>query len=92
MVLDPCIQPWILVSLAVLLLCRAGSLYGELARFILRVLGYKGKPKQAMDPAAGNPAGPPGCGQASTARGCPPQGCLLRLARPAQDWNSVWRP
>lgn len=26
--------------------CRAGSLYGELARFILRLLGYKSKSKE----------------------------------------------
>ena len=91
MVLDPCIQPWILVSLAVLLLCRAGSLYGELARFILRVLGYKGKPKQAMDPAAGNPAGPPGAGRPALP-GLPAPGLPAPPGAPAQDWNSVWRP
>lgn len=35
------------ISALLQLLDRAGSLYGELGRFVLRVLGYKGKGKQA---------------------------------------------
>ena len=38
--------------------CRAGSLYGELARFILRILGYKSKAKPQQMP--GMPGGPGG--------------------------------
>ncbi|KAK9837121.1 hypothetical protein WJX81_004381 [Elliptochloris bilobata] len=37
------------------LLDRAGSLYGELARFILRLLGYKTPPKALLEPAVVRP-------------------------------------
>ena len=37
-------------------LCRAGSLYGEMARFVLRVLGYKGKPAKGKQPADNGPS------------------------------------
>lgn len=36
--------------------CRGGSLYGELARFVLRLLGFKDKSKEL----ALQPKGPPG--------------------------------
>ena len=46
--------------IAVRACCRAGSLYGELARFVLRLLGYRGKPQdQAQAAALGGPPGAP---------------------------------
>ena len=62
--------------------CRAGSLYGELARFVLRLLGYKGKPKEQP------PMGPP---QALMG----PQRLPGLPAAPAslpgpQDWDNMW--
>ena len=61
---------------------RAGSLYGELARFVLRLLGYKGPPKAAPGEGAaggGTPGGPPGPVQlpgAPTLPGAPARGAL----------------
>ena len=34
---------------------RAGSLYGELARFVLRLLGYRGKPQEQPQAVHGPP-------------------------------------
>eukprot|EP00884_Botryococcus_braunii_P005457 jgi/Botrbrau1/14912/Bobra.0018s0016.1 len=46
------------ISALLQLLDRVGTLYGEMARFVLRLLGYKEpKPKE---PPPGMPAGPPG--------------------------------
>lgn len=61
---------------------RAGSLYGELARFVLRILGYKGKPKE--QPPMGGPQammGPPRLPGLPGAPGAQPG---------APDWDNMW--
>lgn len=42
--------------------CRFGSLYGELARFVLRLLGFKTKDKQQAQQQQ-QPGGPQGAAQ-----------------------------
>ncbi|KAL6989570.1 Peroxisomal membrane protein PAS20 [Sarracenia purpurea var. burkii] len=39
------------------LLDRSGVLYGELARFVLRLLGIRTKPKKVQPPGSHNPHG-----------------------------------
>lgn len=64
-------------------LVRAGSLYGELARFVLRLLGYKGKPKeqQQMGPPPHGMMGPPRLPGLPAAPGAQPG---------APEWDNVW--
>ena len=82
---------------------RFGSLYGELARFILRLLGFKaGKRKLAAGKGGGQEGGgPPGelMGPAGAPPGMllppPAGGGPLELAGPVgahggDSWNSLW--
>ena len=48
------------LSITCLLWCRAGSLYGELARFIFRLLGFKPKPKDMQLQPHQKPGAPAG--------------------------------
>ena len=80
--------------------CRFGSLYGELARFVLRLLGFRPKDKQqpeqqqqgAQLQQAAGPQGRP----AAKPRGMP--GMPVPAARPAVSssssgggqWDSLW--
>ena len=65
---------------------RTGSLYGELARFVLRLLGYRGKQEQVHRPP-GLPPGGPMPGQPQPGR-APPG--LAAAAGPSSNWNGVW--
>ncbi len=53
------------ISALLQLLDRFGSLYGELARFVLRLLGYKSAPRK-RDDGGGNGAPGPGGGPGAT--------------------------
>jgi peroxin-13 len=71
------------ISSLLQLLDRAGSLYGEIARFVLRVLlRRKGAPK-ALPPAPGARAGGPPA--------LPPRGSGGALDVHGGHWESLWR-
>jgi len=85
------------------LLDRFGSLYGELARFVLRLLGYKPREKQPQLEGApgppqleGAPPGQPPVGGAwgGAWGGGPPQGGAWGSgppqAPPGASWDSMW--
>jgi len=56
--------------------CRAGSLYGELARFVLRLLGYKAPTKAAPAECAPGEAAPAPGGLPGGLPGAPVRGAL----------------
>jgi hypothetical protein len=56
--------------------CRAGSLYGELARFVLRLLGYKAPAKAAPAECAPGEAAPAPGGLPGGLPGAPVRGAL----------------
>lgn len=60
---------------------RSGMLYGELARFVLRLLGIRTKPKQFSQPEPGQLPGTQG-----------PEQRFLEgpKAAPGNSWDSVW--
>ncbi|KAL6978935.1 hypothetical protein U1Q18_020602 [Sarracenia purpurea var. burkii] len=64
---------------------RSGLLYGELARFVLRILGIRTKPKMVQPPGSVLPPGPhnshPG---KNYIEGAPPK------AAPSGAWDGVW--
>lgn len=65
------------------LLDRSGLLYGELARFVLRLLGIRTKPKRVQPPGSDLPAGPHN-----------PHGGQNYIegprAAPSGAWDGVW--
>ncbi|KAG5567145.1 hypothetical protein RHGRI_002644 [Rhododendron griersonianum] len=67
----------------VFLLDRSGLLYGELARFVLRLLGIRTKPKRVQPPGSDLPAGPHN-----------PHGGQNYIegpkAAPSGAWDGVW--
>lgn len=81
------------------LLCgRAGSLYGELARFVFRLLGFKPKPKDMQLQPHQKPGAPaPGQPRSAPLPGLP--GAPVHQAKahqphqnPSSGWDSVWAP
>ena len=66
--------------------CRAGSLYGELARFVLRLLGYKQQPPglQLQQKAAAGELPAPGQHPPGFPPNPPPA--------PGTNWDGVWGP
>ncbi|KAL9453953.1 hypothetical protein AB3S75_009540 [Citrus x aurantiifolia] len=65
---------------------RSGLLYGELARFVLRILGIKTKPKQVNQPG---PNGPPGPHNPHNLQGN--QNYIEGpKAAPSGGWDNVW--
>ena len=90
------------ISALLMLLDRAGSLYGELARFLLRILGLGRRKKE--NNGGGGASLPPGPGGQEQQ---PPQPNALAVAPPAaagqmrppptlgggggQDWGGAWR-
>lgn len=56
---------------------RSGMLYGELARFVLRILGVKTKPNKLQPPGPNGPHGPHN--QIEGPKGAP-----------AGNWDGVW--
>lgn len=65
---------------------RSGLLYGELARFVLRILGIKTKPKQVNQPG---PNGPPGPHNPHSLQGN--QNYIDGpKAVPSGGWDNVW--
>lgn len=83
------------ISALLQLLDRAGSLYGELARFIFRMLGIRTKAKEAqMQPNGQKPGAPPGQPRTNPLPGLP--GALTHRATPqpagATNWDNVWAP
>lgn len=78
--------------------CRAGSLYGELARFIFRMLGFKTKSKEGQQRQVPGQKPPVAPGQPRQSPlpglpGAPPQ---RRGPHPTAgggtNWDSVWAP
>lgn len=65
------------VSALLQLLDRFGSLYGELARFVLRLLGFKPKDKQQQQQQ--QPGGPAAFGSPAA-----------QQRPPGAPWDSVW--
>ncbi|XP_040368704.1 peroxisomal membrane protein 13 isoform X2 [Rosa chinensis] len=77
--------PGFWVSVLRVLFDRSGILYGELARFVLRILGIRTKPK--MGPAQGpNGLPSPGPGSASENRNY----IEGPKAAPSGSWENVW--
>ena len=65
------------------LMDRAGALYGELARFLLRLIGVR-RAKKALTPGGGSSG-------AVGAAGAPPARALVpRPSAGTPDWNGVW--
>ena len=56
---------------------RSGLLYGELARFALRLLGIRTKPKQVQPPGPHNPRGGQNFSEGPK-------------AAPSGAWDGVW--
>ena len=56
---------------------RSGMLYGELARFVLRILGVRTKPNKLQPPGPNGPHGPHN--QIEGPKGAP-----------AGNWDGVW--
>lgn len=63
---------------------RSGMLYGELARFVLRLLGIRTKPNQVQQPGPPQLPGPEGPEQQLQQR------FLEGPKAPGQSWDSVW--
>lgn len=75
--------------------CRAGSLYGELARFIFRMLGIRTKAKEAqMQPNGQKPGAPPGQPRTNPLPGLPGAPIHRATAQPTggTNWDNVWAP
>ncbi len=75
--------------------CRAGSLYGELARFIFRMLGIRTKAKEAqLQPNGQKPGAPPGQPRTNPLPGLP--GAPTHRPTPQSaggtNWDNVWAP
>jgi len=70
------------VSALLQLLDRFGSLYGELARFVLRLLGFKPKEKTQLQPQQGQEPKPWG--------GRQPTGASQHGAGQGPQWENVW--
>ena len=86
-----------LSELTVTLSCRAGSLYGELARFIFRMLGFKTKAKEGQLQVPGQkPPVAPGQPRTSPLPGLPGAPTQHRSPHPTvgggSNWDSVWAP
>jgi len=88
---------------AVYAIHRAGSLYGELARFVLRLLGYRAKPQEQPQGVAGPPGAPEKLSAPQQQRERPARGALpgapTRSGLPAASlpasggapaWDNVW--
>eukprot|EP00891_Asterochloris_glomerata_P007235 jgi/Astpho2/7235/Aster-01544 len=83
------------ISALLQLLDRAGSLYGELARFVLRLLGYKPKdkaPAQHLVPGTeGQPRPGPGGANLPGLPGSAPQSSVLKApVQGGSNWDNVW--
>ncbi|KAL6563533.1 hypothetical protein OROGR_002492 [Orobanche gracilis] len=72
------------VSLMRVLFDRSGMLYGELARFVLRLLGVRTKPKKVHPP--GGAEGLPGSHHVPGTRNSVEE----PKAAPSGGWDSVW--
>ena len=75
--------------------CRAGSLYGELARFIFRMLGIRTKAKEAqVQPNGQKPGAPPGLPRTNPLPGLPGAPAHRPTPQPAggSNWDNVWAP
>ncbi len=73
--------------------CRAGSLYGELARFIFRMLGIRTKAKEAqMQPNGQKPGAPRGQPRINPLPGLPGAPAHRATPQPAggTNWDNVW--
>lgn len=75
------------ISALLQLLDRAGSLYGELARFVLRLLGFCPREKAAAL-APGQPGQQQGQQQGKLAERAPGQAG----GGAASPWDSLWQP
>lgn len=81
------------VSALLQLLDRAGSLYGELARFIFRMLGIKTKAREAQMQSGQKPGAPPGQPRTNPLPGLPGAPTHRAPQQPgAGNWDSVWAP
>lgn len=75
---------------------RAGCLYAELARFVLRLLGFNPPPpafNKEEPPGVLGPAGQqmgPAAGQAASAVAAAARDQQARAGMPAGAWNSLW--
>lgn len=66
---------------------RSGMLYGELARFVLRLLGVKTKPRQANGP----PYGPNGLALPGPSSAYENVNSIeAPKAAPSASWDNVW--
>ncbi|CAN6926668.1 unnamed protein product, partial [Brassica oleracea] len=90
MLIDQNTQAFHMLMSALLQLCdRGGMLYGELARFVLRLLGVKAKPSKMQQQQ--QPQGPNGLPLPHQPHGN--QNCVegtKAAAAPGGGWDSVW--
>lgn len=62
---------------------RSGMLYGELARFVLRLLGVRTNPKRVQPPGPNGLPGPHNPGNQNYIEG-------PKAAPPIGNWDGVW--
>uniref|UniRef100_A0A0D3AF49 Peroxin-13 n=2 Tax=Brassica oleracea TaxID=3712 RepID=A0A0D3AF49_BRAOL len=94
MLIDQNTQAFHMLMSALLQLCdRGGMLYGELARFVLRLLGVKAKPSKMQQ----QPQGPNGIalphqphGNQNCVEGTKAAAAAAAAAAPGGGWDSVW--